>query len=94
MSKRFVFIEDLHASEIGMDFEMGLLYSKGQIVDNLLPGIEELLLLRKKIIFEDDWWKLRAEIEQQQQAADEEPKSKAAPRENKRGRGALANKTR
>ena len=97
MNNRYVFIEDLHAGDIGMDFEMGLLFPKGAIVDNLLPGMDELLLLRKKIIPESDWWKLQAEAEKQKanevQQQAEAGKAKSAP-ENKRGRGARSNKAR
>jgi len=88
MGNRFVFISDLHASEIGMDYEMGLLYSKGQIVDDLLPGMEELLLLKKKILPESDYWQRQAGA-----ARSPEAKAKEAP-ENKRGRGAERNKAR
>ena len=95
--QRYVMLEDLHASEIGLDFEMGLLYPKGAVVDSLLPGMEELLIEKKKIMPEADWWKLQAEKEkgkseqQQKQAAEIEEKAKPAPA-NKRGRGAPSNK--
>lgn len=96
MSKRFVFIEDLHASEINLDFEMGLLYQKGAIVDNFLPGMEELLLEKGKILPEAEWWKLQADnakrkSEQLVPAADSEEKAKPG-HANKRGRGAVTNK--
>lgn len=79
--KRFVFIEDLQAAEVGLDFEMGLLYPKGAIVDDLLPGMEAKLLKMGKIVAEAEFW----QQQQQQKAA-------SAPPSNKRGRGGRENK--
>lgn len=57
MSKRYVFLEDLQAAEIGLSYESGLLYTKDQIVDDLLPGVEAKLLELGKIQLESEWLK-------------------------------------
>jgi len=79
MGTRFVFTCDLRGADIGM-LGAGLLYQKGQVVENLLPEIEKLLLLQGKIVPE-------SELQQQQQAG--KAKSRFAI---KRGRGAPENK--
>ncbi len=79
---RIVFLKDLHASHLGFDPGMGLLYPAGAIVDDCLPQVEEKLLREGFAIPEKDW--------QQQQAG----KARQHPPDNKRGRGAREDKAR
>ena len=43
-----ILIEDLHAADLGMPYELGLLYRRGTVIKDPLPEIEALLLVRGK----------------------------------------------
>lgn len=45
----FVCLQDIHAVDVGLAFELGLLYSKGTVLSGLLPTVEVHLLKSKKI---------------------------------------------
>ncbi len=87
---RIVLIKDVYAAHLGFDAGMGLLYGKGSILDDCLPGIEQKLLAGSFAVPEEEWLKQQ---QQAQEQAQEEVKAKPAP-DNKRGKGARENKAR
>lgn len=58
---RIVMIEDLHAVDLGMAVELGLLHPAGAIVDDCLPAVEAKLIAAGKALPETDWLALQPE---------------------------------
>lgn len=57
MGQRIVLIEDVHAADIGLPYELGLLHPTGAILDDCLPDVEAKLLRDGKAALEADWLK-------------------------------------
>lgn len=81
---RIVLLADLQAADIGLPYELGLLGTKGQIMDDCLPEVEAKLLADGKALRETDWLK--------QQGGAGSNKRGAGSGSNKRGAGPKANK--
>ena len=72
---RIVLIADVHAADIGLPYELGLLHPTGAILDDCLPDVEAKLLADKKAVLEADWLK--------RGKGGPENKRRPAPAENK-----------
>lgn len=52
---RIVLVKDLHAAELGLPYELGLLHPTGAILDDCLPEVEAKLLAEGMAVLESDW---------------------------------------
>ena len=67
---RIVMIEDLHAVDLGMAVDLGLLYPAGAIVDDCLPEVEAKLMSEGKALPEVDWLALQPEAHKKGKSKD------------------------